>query len=650
MRKFHLILALVASSYIFTACSDSKNEPDPNPGPDPAPGILLSLNGYAELGAFQAQSKVHFYPLNKELKHSKDQIYSDEVTSELGNYHIADRITLAGEFFEIEVTGKFYNAITTEYSKNDVTMRAINHVATPYIIERDILHQAQLPPTNINILTQLTAARIRTLLKKDANYNNTDASLQIFQKASKQAMEELMQAFSITHYNNAEIPSNISFWNFNWDSGLMAAISSIILEGVGEEFLNNFFTEWDTDFAADGRIDNEIILETIHTGQQELKSETVQKNLETFYAAYKKDATFPPFWQFIDRNGDGVIDENDKPADSNITEEELTPSEQQCIAMLEQINKSFREYIQIESVWEANLCGVIDPIPGYPTTLTPTSEVAHEIWASAYAAIRQCNNLIYLLASKEYDYNVEPYIGTIYTIQSQIYLNLTQLFGDVPHVTPENFNNGENSWKRTPVKEIYAKQLEALKKYGVNLPQASAVKKHFTNFSAFQLLMATMYMEMHDFESAAKHLASCGNYYLTPYIWKVDNSESAIENKPLYHQYIGGPYHIIYHKNRYELLRAEYYLATNQPTEAFETLKKIESSRQANRNEINNLMICFKVYGEKYMGKSSGYFALLKRLGIAKEVLQLQDYQLFLPIPLQEMSKNPMFTQNPGYY
>ena len=49
------------------------------------------------------------------------------------------------------------------------------------------------------------------------------------------------------------------------------------------------------------------------------------------------------------------------------------------------------------------------------------------------------------------------------------------------------------------------------------------------------------------------------------------------------------------------------------------------------------------------MGKSFGYFALLKRMGVAKEMLQIEDYQLLLPIPLQEMDSNPNMEQNPGY-
>ena len=44
-----------------------------------------------------------------------------------------------------------------------------------------------------------------------------------------------------------------------------------------------------------------------------------------------------------------------------------------------------------------------------------------------------------------------------------------------------------------------------------------------------------------------------------------------------------------------------------------------------------------------------GYFAFLKRNGLAKSELKLEDYQLLFPIPQREIDINPGMTQNPGY-
>lgn len=44
-----------------------------------------------------------------------------------------------------------------------------------------------------------------------------------------------------------------------------------------------------------------------------------------------------------------------------------------------------------------------------------------------------------------------------------------------------------------------------------------------------------------------------------------------------------------------------------------------------------------------------GYWATLKRLGIAQQRVMCQEYQLLLPIPYEVIYLNPEITQNPGY-
>ena len=44
-----------------------------------------------------------------------------------------------------------------------------------------------------------------------------------------------------------------------------------------------------------------------------------------------------------------------------------------------------------------------------------------------------------------------------------------------------------------------------------------------------------------------------------------------------------------------------------------------------------------------------GYFAFLKRTGLAMSTLGLEKYQLLFPIPQSELYTNPAMTQNPGY-
>ena len=49
------------------------------------------------------------------------------------------------------------------------------------------------------------------------------------------------------------------------------------------------------------------------------------------------------------------------------------------------------------------------------------------------------------------------------------------------------------------------------------------------------------------------------------------------------------------------------------------------------------------------MSTTIGRFAFLKRTGLAKKELNLQDYQLLFPIPANEIMYSSTMTQNPGY-
>ena len=51
---------------------------------------------------------------------------------------------------------------------------------------------------------------------------------------------------------------------------------------------------------------------------------------------------------------------------------------------------------------------------------------------------------------------------------------------------------------------------------------------------------------------------------------------------------------------------------------------------------------------ERILLYSGTYFAFLKRTDLAKEVCDIEDYQLLFPIPSSEVDLNPNIKQNPG--
>ena len=270
MKKQYSHLALFFLLCIFAACSDNKNDdiPEPDPAPDPTPTMTYHVEGYAELGAFNHNSTITVFPLDKSLAHIEKFQYSNEAKTDYGLFSVVDNMSLNESlYFEVQVTGNFFNGTKGRYSEHKTTLRAINHLENHNSEKRSINRYIKLPATNVNIFTQLTAARICNLLKKNPDYDKMiPTSLEIYKKASEQALKEMFTAFSISDIYVSMlsvVPTQTSFSQYNDPSSIMAAVSNILLTSVDEEFLDDFFKEWDKDFASDGRIDNEDIKESI---------------------------------------------------------------------------------------------------------------------------------------------------------------------------------------------------------------------------------------------------------------------------------------------------------------------------------------------------------------------------------------------------
>jgi hypothetical protein len=63
----------------------------------------------------------------------------------------------------------------------------------------------------------------------------------------------------------------------------------------------------------------------------------------------------------------------------------------------------------------------------------------------------------------------------------------------------------------------------------------------------------------------------------------------------------------------------------------------------------SNLLLQIKQIREQISLNSGTYFAFLKRTGLAKEICGIEEYQLLLPIPQNELDSNPGINQNDGY-
>ena len=83
-------------------------------------------------------------------------------------------------------------------------------------------------------------------------------------------------------------------------------------------------------------------------------------------------------------------------------------------------------------------------------------------------------------------------------------------------------------------------------------------------------------------------------------------------------------------------------------TKASEYLSQVKSVKGIETTSTDMLQAISEVRS-KIQIDSGGYFAFLKRTGLAQSTLGLEEYQLLFPIPQDEIYRNPAMTQNPGY-
>ena len=154
MKKQYSHLVLFLSLCTLTACNDSKNEDSIDPDPLP-PSITYHVEGYAELGAFDHNSTLTVFPLDKSLAHIEEQAYGGKVETDYGLFSASGNMKFQESlYFEVQVSGNFFNGTKGRRSEHKTTLRAINHVINHDDEERSINRYIKLPASHFHYLLQ----------------------------------------------------------------------------------------------------------------------------------------------------------------------------------------------------------------------------------------------------------------------------------------------------------------------------------------------------------------------------------------------------------------------------------------------------------------------------------------------------------------
>lgn len=318
-------------------------------------------------------------------------------------------------------------------------------------------------------------------------------------------------------------------------------------------------------------------------------------------------------------------------------------------AIIANIASSFSQAIGICNQMDARYTGqIVDQYFMPPVSSDNTN--LNKCWLDLYSAINKNINLLSIDKNQG-----ELLQASLKTLNALCYYNLISYWGDVPYRTIENSSNF--SLPRTSTNTILGALTTDLKNAITNLTD----KKNIfgTNAEGFiffskdlpRIVLANIYMCQGNYREAKVLLnAVVSNGY-----YQLENTiEYSSDSKDL----IFGVYSANGGRNTSTILPiltytdvvlslAECELSLGNEDSAENYLKSV-----ANKKGISistNLKEGIKTVRKQALQQCGGYFAFLKRNDIAIFELDLENYQLLLPIPKDEMCTNPSISQNPSY-
>ena len=273
------------------ACGPEPITPDPEKPdiekPDPTPsGKTWSVNGSVQKGPFTQGTTITIQALDEKLNPTGKN-YSTKTTDDAGSFNIGSQIE--SRYVEIMAVGYYFNEIEGKVSSSTLTLRSLS----------DLSEEGK---TNVNLLTTLESDRMRALVEEGKT----------IAEARKQAEQEIFAVFNIpntvgdTGFDKMDITSGTDA------DAILLAISASLQAGQSVGELSELISKIAGEVANNGALTSDIIRNRIIEGCKKVDADAVRSNLTSRYQSLGvANFVIPPFEDYLDVNGNGVIDKKD---------------------------------------------------------------------------------------------------------------------------------------------------------------------------------------------------------------------------------------------------------------------------------------------------------------------------------------------------
>lgn len=561
-----IFIAAIATAFTLASCSSEGDGPE---GPR-----SQQILGHIEKGPFVQGSEVTLTDLNKDLSQS-GKSYTTNTTSDLGSFDFGQTLDLSSGLVELKTSGYFYNECTGSLSNSQITLKAIANTDGA----------ANL---NVNLLTHLEYARVKYLVKSGKS----------FKQAKEQAESEILKSFAIT--DKIASPEKVSLIDCDKNANILLAISSIMLYDKSEAEFSEFIAKFSNDIEKDGTIDNSQLKETIKKGQENCHPSQIKKKMEEYYQSKGSNVAIGNFSQFIDFNGDGVIDDKDEETldvvnPGTSTEETFFKSEKEASYVLNSIYAGLHDYITYQNQLDAMRL-YNDKVQ----QITSNYGIVSNAWNTGYNIDARARQFIYILENHEFSFDTKGYLTTAKALRTLLLYNMAMEWGRIPVINGYD-TSGAIYAEQSDAETVYNTCLKELSE--VQIPEYKNMEKVYFRQKAVDVLKAEIYLALGKKDEAKQILNTIpsGDVFVL--------SRITAEDKDI------------------DIYSADY-------------IKYLKEEANGKDNSA-----------EWFVNRRTNYgtFAALRRLDKVQSLTNIDSHFNLLPIPAHEILANPKLTQNTGY-
>lgn len=259
----------------------------PSVVPDTDPVQVFSAAGSVQKGPFTQGTTITIQALDESLNPTGKQ-YQTKTVDDAGSFSIDSKIE--SRYVEIIATGYYFNEIEGKVSSSTLTLRSLS----------DLNEEGR---TNVNLLTTLESDRIRRLVSEGKSMTD----------ARKQAEEEIFAVFNIPNaVSTVSGFDKLDITQGQDANGILLAISASLQSGRSVGELSELISKIAGEIVESGTLDSELLRSQITESSMKVNADAVRSNLEKRYTSLGiSDFSIPAFEDYLDINGNGVIDKDD---------------------------------------------------------------------------------------------------------------------------------------------------------------------------------------------------------------------------------------------------------------------------------------------------------------------------------------------------